>query len=99
MIRGASDGGLGEGVVLIGRGDAEGLAEALSEIHSLGVAAVVVLLASQTYASQCGDRGRHERDVSWSSCGICKLSGADVRVLCRESGVAGLSEVRGREAV
>lgn len=101
----ASEGRLGEGVILIARGAPEdsrpdGLTEALREVSSSGVSAVMVLLASHTYAPQGGDRDREHEARFAEFVRETEVSGAAVRVLRRETGAAGLSPASsGREAV
>lgn len=113
----ASEGSLGESVILIQREATEsteptastkaarqgGLADAVREISSRGVSVVVLLLASHTYAPGRPQGGGHvqarepgqEARLSELVRGL-EGSGAAVRVLRRETGVAGLSAAAGR---
>lgn len=91
-----AEGRLVEGVVLVERGAPEterraGLARAVRELSSRGIAAVVILVAAHTYdtpvSREPGDAERRFAEFVRE----LELCGAAVRVLSRETGVAGLS--------
>lgn len=96
----ASEGRLGEGVILVACGASKDLASALREVRSRGVAVVVILVASHTYAPQGEYRVQEAHQEARFEELVQEMqgTGATVRVLRRESGMAGLSEARSREA-
>lgn len=96
----ASEGSLGDVMILITPGAPgderrQSLAGLLRETTSLGVAAVVILTAPQTYAPHKPGVGGEEQ-LSGLVDEIESI-GAAVRVLRRETGVAGLAPERARE--
>lgn len=99
----AAAGGLGEGVILVERGTPAArrteLVEALGGLASGGISAIVLLVASHTYAPRDGERETRREARFAEFVRELELSGAVVRVLRRETGVAGLSPAAGgREA-
>lgn len=98
----ASEGSLGDVMILITSGAPENehrqsLAGSLRELSALGVASVVILMAPHTYAPPKPGAWGEERLSGLV--GEIESTGAAVRVLRRETGVAGLSPERARERV
>ena len=91
-------GTLGEGVVFVSRTRDAGLPEAVRSLRDAGLSVVVVALASHTYRTPTGTGGNaRERGEEFArSLRLLETSGATVRVVARDAGVAGLSG--GRQA-
>ena len=89
-------GALGEGVVIVSRTRDAGLPAAVRSLRDAGLSVVVVVLASYTYRTPPGTGGSaQEREAEFArSLRLLEASGATVRVVGRDEGVAGLADGR-----
>ncbi len=99
----AERGDLGEGVVLISRTRDDQLPDAVRRLRASGLSVAVVALATHTYRMSGGSAGAsghaRNREAEFSrSVGRLEASGAAIRILERQSGVAGLSGSGSRQA-